>query len=69
MVLGCRYQRSNEQCRYDFVDGKWIYKHDGHVFQDRLSSELQELTGREAVDLEPEPQATKAFAGYGADPT
>ena len=55
-------------CRYDLVDGRWIYKHDGHTFQGRLADELQSITG-DSVDLDQEPQVAKGFVGYGADPT
>ena len=55
--------------RYDMVDGHWVYKHDGHVFQERLARELQEITGKEKVDLDQEPQVAQGFVGYGADPT
>lgn len=51
------------------MDGRWIYKHDGHAFHERLSQELKELTGRKELDLEFEPQLEKGFVGYGADPT
>lgn len=55
--------------RYDFVEGQWVYKHDGHTFNDRLAQELQEISGKEEVNLEPPPQVAKGFIGYGADPT
>lgn len=55
--------------RYDLVDGRWIYKHDGHVFQERLAEELEDITGKENIDLDQAPQVGKGFVGYGADPT
>ncbi|EIE19465.1 Frataxin [Coccomyxa subellipsoidea C-169] len=33
--------------RYDFVDGKWIYRRDEHELMDRLTSELSELLGKD----------------------
>lgn len=56
-------------CRYDLVDGRWIYKHDGHVFQERLAEELEDITGKENIDLDQAPEVAKGFVGYGADPT
>lgn len=55
--------------RYDLVDGRWIYKHDGHVFQERLAEELEDITGKENIDLDQAPEVAKGFVGYGADPT
>lgn len=46
-----------------------MYKHDGHLFHERLSDELRQITGRATVDLDLEPQVAKGFVGYGADPT
>ena len=51
------------------MEGQWIYKHDGHTFNDRLAKELQEISGSEKVNLEQDPQVAKGFVGYGADPT
>ena len=51
------------------MDGRWIYKHDGHVFQERLAEELEDITGTENIDLEQSEQVAKGFVGYGADPT
>lgn len=51
------------------MNGKWIYKHDGHVFQERLAEELSDITGKDGVDLEQAPQVAKGYVGYGADPT
>ena len=51
------------------MNGVWTYKHDGHVFQERLAEELEDITGNEKVDLEQPPQVAKGFVGYDADPT
>lgn len=31
--------------RYDWVDGHWVYKRDGHELFERLSNELSDLLG------------------------
>ena len=56
--------------RYDLVDGQWIYKHDGHIFHERLARELATITGKADLQFELEPQVLKGFSGgYGPDPT
>jgi len=32
--------------RYDYVDGKWIYKHDSHRLQDLLAKEFSQILGK-----------------------
>ena len=51
------------------MEGRWIYRHDGHVFQERLAEELTDITGNKGIDLEQGPEVSKGFVGYGADPT
>lgn len=34
--------------RYDFVDGKWIYKHDGKSLHDLLNKEIPALIRNQA---------------------
>ena len=51
-------------CRYDWSDGLWVYKRDGHVMTDRLEDELKELLNMKDIDLEPPP-----IVGYGPDVT
>lgn len=36
--------------RYDYVDGQWVYKHDGQTLIDLLKSELEQ-TFNISVDL------------------
>ena len=50
--------------RYDWNDGLWEYKHDGHKMHTRLQTELQKLLNRDDIDLEPE-----LVIGYGPDVT
>ena len=50
--------------RYDWHDGFWEYKHDGHQLHNRLQTELRKLLDRNDIDLEPEP-----VIGYGPDVT
>ncbi|KAA6425040.1 MAG: frataxin mitochondrial-like [Trebouxia sp. A1-2] len=50
--------------RYDWQDGLWQYKHDGHKLHQRLQTELRELLNNRDIDLEPEP-----VIGYGPDVT
>ena len=38
--------------RYDYADGAWIYRRDGHALHAKLEAELEALTGI-AVDLNP----------------
>ncbi|XP_052796067.1 frataxin, mitochondrial-like isoform X2 [Mya arenaria] len=32
--------------RYDYVDGMWVYKHDGRVLHDLLTEEITEVMGK-----------------------
>ena len=50
-------------CRYDFIDGEWIYRRDGHNLHKQLATELQSVLGFE-IDIEPEPHMA-----YGQDVT
>ncbi len=38
--------------RYDYTDGAWVYRRDGHALHAKLEAELEALTGI-AVDLNP----------------
>ena len=38
--------------RYDYADGAWVYRRDGHALHSKLEAELEALTGI-AVDLSP----------------
>ncbi|KAL6771706.1 FTX1 [Auxenochlorella protothecoides x Auxenochlorella symbiontica] len=31
--------------RYDYIDGRWVYRRDGHDLLERLETEVKELTG------------------------
>ncbi|BDA43583.1 probable frataxin, mitochondrial [Coccomyxa sp. Obi] len=37
--------------RYDYMDGRWIYRHDDHELMDRLRSELSDLLGKDVSDV------------------
>ncbi len=37
--------------RYDYMDGRWIYRHDDHELMDRLRSELNDLLGKDVSDV------------------
>lgn len=37
--------------RYDYMDGRWIYRHDNHELMDRLRSELSDLLGKDVSDV------------------
>ncbi len=50
--------------RYDWQNGLWQYKHDGHKLHQRLQTELRKLLNNSDIDLEPEP-----VIGYGPDVT
>ncbi len=50
--------------RYDWQDGLWEYKRDGHKLHQRLQTELRKLLNNSDIDLEPEP-----VIGYGPDVT
>lgn len=50
--------------RYDWSDGLWVYKRDGHVMTDKLEDELKKLLKLKDIDLEPPP-----IVGYGPDVT
>lgn len=50
--------------RYDWSDGLWVYKRDGHVMTDKLEDELKKLLKLTDIDLEPPP-----VVGYGPDVT
>ena len=49
--------------RYDFMDGEWVYRRDGHNLHKRLAAELESVLEFE-VDIEPEPHQA-----YGQDVT
>lgn len=51
------------------MNGQWVYKHDGHQFQERLAAELRDITGKEELNLDLDPDIAKGFVGYGPDPT
>ena len=36
--------------RYDFIDGAWVYKHDGITLHDNLSEELSKIL-KKKIDL------------------
>ena len=50
--------------RYDWQDGLWQYKHDGHQLHNRLQTELRTLLEQDDIDLEP-----NVVVGYGPDVT
>ena len=50
--------------RYDWQDGLWQYKYDGHQLHSRLQTELRTLLKQDDIDLEPE-----LVIGYGPDVT
>lgn len=50
--------------RYDWSNGLWEYKRDGHTMHTRLQTELRKLLQIEDIDLEPE-----LVIGYGPDVT
>ena len=50
--------------RYDWNDGKWLCRRDGHELISRLQKELRQLLKDDSIDIEPEP-----VVGYGPDPT
>ena len=50
--------------RYDWQDGIWQYKHDGHQLHSRLQNELRTSLKQDNIDLEPD-----LVIGYGPDVT
>lgn len=50
--------------RYDWQNGVWQYKRDGHQLHQRLQKELRKLLSNDDIDLEPE-----LVIGYGPDVT
>ena len=50
--------------RYDWQNGVWQYKRDGHQLHQRLQNELRALLSNDDIDLEPE-----LVIGYGPDVT
>lgn len=60
--------------RYCFSNGKWVPRgtsgdmDDAPTLERQLSADIKQLAGMD-IELEPPPEVTESWIGYGPDPT